>query len=753
MKRKITAAVIAAIMLPHAALASILGSVPISLYSYEISDGTTLYENKFMSDQNGVGQQSEYYAEYTPNSDTVPVVITGESIYGKRNAAQAAEYMKNNGMRPMVGINASYFSLKTGVPMGHVISEGRVMSKDSSTLQSIGFAADGTAFIAPLAINTTLKTENGDAEIANVNKYNVATLPGISMYNSDFGPQTRNNVESLTVILDVKEGELSIGKSITAEVCDKFVYTGGLAIEEGKIMLSINIDGNYEYHYNILNALNVGDVVSIACSAEGDERWNNVTNGLGSEGETLIKDGVVGSGFASGAAPRTAVGITANGNVLFYVIDGRQTGHSYGVQLKTLAARLSELGCVDAINLDGGGSTSISGVYPGADEIAVINSPSDGSLRQVTNFIFLKNVNERSGVLKSIYVTPQQQKYLSGTSASLSAAGIDTAYYSMDAGEVAYSVSGESTVEGNVVTFNGNGTVEVTAASGDVSTVSKHYVYDMPDEIVVMSNNSRISELTLQNGSTAALSAEAYVGYNKLISGSGSFKYTVEGNIGSVSADGVFSAQADRTTSGSIIVTGGRKSVTIPVKVVNDDYIFHDITSHWAKEMIRDMARAGVVSGYENSNGLAFLPDNNITRAEFAVMLAGYLKLDLTAYENAGTVFDDEVPAWAKNAAAAMYELGYISGVQDGNRLLFAANNKLTRAEAAAMIGRTQPMLTDEAELTFSDTASIPAWAKTFTARLVKAGVLSGYEDKTVRPMNNVTRAEAVTLLYKVSCL
>ena len=323
----------------------------------------------------------------------------------------------------------------------------------------------------------------------------------------------------------------------------------------------------------------------------------------------------------------------------------------------------------------------------------------------------------------------------------------------MDAGNVAYSASGESTVDGNVVTFNGNGTVEVTATSGDVSTVSEHYVYDMPDEIVVMANQSRVSELTLQNGGVTAFSAEAYVGYNKLISGSGSFKYAVEGNIGTISADGVFTAQADRTATGNVIITGGRKSVSVPVKVVNDDYIFYDVTSHWAKEMIRDMARAGVVNGYEDSNGLAFLPDNNITRAEFAVMLAGYLKLDLSAYENAGQIFDDDIPDWAESAAAAMYELGYISGVQDGSKLLFAANAKLTRAEAAAMIGRTLPTLTEEAELTFTDASNIPAWARTFTARLVKAGVLSGYDDNTVKPLNNVTRAEAVTLLYKVSCL
>lgn len=99
LKRKITALLLAVMLLPHQALASVLGSTRVSHIFNEISDGTVLYENKYMSDQNGVGLQSEYYAEYTPNSDTVPVVVTGESIYGKRTAKEAADYMIKNGMR------------------------------------------------------------------------------------------------------------------------------------------------------------------------------------------------------------------------------------------------------------------------------------------------------------------------------------------------------------------------------------------------------------------------------------------------------------------------------------------------------------------------------------------------------------------------------------------------------------------------------------------------------------------------------
>ena len=753
MKRKITALLLAVMLLPHQALASVLGSTRVSHIFNEISDGTVLYENKYMSDQNGVGLQSEYYAEYTPNSDTVPVVVTGESIYGKRTAKEAADYMIKNGMRPMLGINASYFSLQTGVPMGHVISDGRVMSKDITTLRSIGFTKNGEAFIAPLTIDVTLHTAGGEAGIANVNKYNVATQPGVSLFNSDFGKETKNEIESLSVTLDVNEGELVIGGEIKATVSGKFVYQGGLAISENQIIVSINTDGASEYHYNILNALEVGDEVTITCTAEDDERWESAVYALGSEGETLIENGVVTQFPTKTAAPRTAVGITADGKVIFYVIDGRQSGHSYGVQLGTLAKRMAELGCVEAINLDGGGSTSISGVYPGADEMAVINSPSDKTLRSVTNFIFLKNNNEPTGELKSIYVTPQQQRYLTGSKAELSAVGIDSTYYKTELPEVEYSVNGESTVEGNILTLNGSGTVEVTAKSGGVETVSPHYVYDTPDAIVLLANAKAAEKLTLETGSEIKLAAEAYVAYAKLIADESCFTYSIEGNIGQIDENNVFHAVADRTSEGAIIVTAGTKSVSVPVKVINDDYIFEDITEHWAKEMIREMARRGVVNGYETETGLEFLPDNNITRAEFCVMLAGYLALDIESYENAEKIFDDEIPSWAKNSVAALYELGFVSGKETESGLNFAAGDKITRAESAAIIGRAMSFLTEEAELAFDDAEQIPEWARAFTARLVAAGVVSGYDDNTVRPSQNVTRAEAVTMLYKVSAI
>lgn len=747
MAKKFTATVLAFVMLHTTAFASVIGTEFTKEKSYNIADGTVLYENTIMSDQEGVGFQSEYYAEYTPNTDTLPVVVNGEKLYGKLNADEAAEYMKEQGMRPMLGINASFFSLESGVMMGHSISDGRVLAKDMSTLQGIGFRADGTAVIAPLSIKINISTEAGEVELENLNKQHVSTLSGISAYTADYGTQTGNVAEILAVTVSIPD-DIKIGTEFEAEVRSVAQQTEPLPTGEGEMILVINTDGGWDWHMGIMKSLAEGDKIKVTCTAGGSESWQDVTEALASVGETLIENGTVNTEFKSGAAPRTAVGITAGGKVIFYAIDGRQKGHSYGLQLKSLAKRMEELGCVDAINLDGGGSTSISGVYPGADEIAVLNSPSGGSLRSVANFIFLKSTREKTGILKTVYTTPHGERYLSGTTETLSSVGVDTAYYKKELQKVEYSADGDSIVDGNKITLIGNGPVTITSRSGLVTTKSELFVSDTPDSIKVYADGEEITEKIAPDGTTFTISAEAYVGSAKLIADESLFTYTLEGDIGTLE-NGVFTARNDATVKGAILVTAGKTTARIPVRVTGP-YIFGDITDHWAKEMIKELAESGAVNGYDTEEGLFFRPDNSITRAEFAVMLAGFMEIDTSGYKDAESPFADEIPDWAKPSVLALASLGYVSGKQAENGIIYAPADRITRAEASTIIGRTLEHLTQESDTAFADSDTIPDWAKAYVARLSAVGVVSGYEDTTFRPANDVTRAEAVTMLYKL---
>jgi len=101
----------------------------------------------------------------------------------------------------------------------------------------------------------------------------------------------------------------------------------------------------------------------------------------------LIKGGVarpIDAEWVETKHPRTIIGEYANGDLIFIVVDGRQSDWSAGVTLERLLEKLVELGVKEGYNLDGGGSSTF--VYKGE----ILNRPSDGKARPVvTNFIIM----------------------------------------------------------------------------------------------------------------------------------------------------------------------------------------------------------------------------------------------------------------------------------------------------------------------------------------------------------------------------
>lgn len=82
--------------------------------------------------------------------------------------------------------------------------------------------------------------------------------------------------------------------------------------------------------------------------------------------------------------PRTALGVDKDGQIVWWVVvDGRQPGYSEGMSQAELAELLRELGCWDAANLDGGGSSLMAKVNKPGDELQVVNSPSDRLLGKI----------------------------------------------------------------------------------------------------------------------------------------------------------------------------------------------------------------------------------------------------------------------------------------------------------------------------------------------------------------------------------
>ena len=113
--------------------------------------------------------------------------------------------------------------------------------------------------------------------------------------------------------------------------------------------------------------------------------WPNVADAIAAEPELIDAGAIVaptGCGSMCGRHPRTAVGVKADGTVVMVVVDGRST-LSRGMTLVELAQFLKGEGVVDAVNLDGGGSSTL--VVRGQ----VINRPSDGLQRPIANALMI----------------------------------------------------------------------------------------------------------------------------------------------------------------------------------------------------------------------------------------------------------------------------------------------------------------------------------------------------------------------------
>jgi exopolysaccharide biosynthesis protein len=108
-------------------------------------------------------------------------------------------------------------------------------------------------------------------------------------------------------------------------------------------------------------------------------------------GQIIERDGRAipfASSFATNRHPRTVVGIDATGTQLtFLVVDGRQPKLSIGMTLAELSHEMIQLGCTAAINLDGGGSTTLVYRDPQTKKLAIMNSPSDSKERSVADVL------------------------------------------------------------------------------------------------------------------------------------------------------------------------------------------------------------------------------------------------------------------------------------------------------------------------------------------------------------------------------
>ncbi len=173
--------------------------------------------------------------------------------------------------------------------------------------------------------------------------------------------------------------------------------------------------------------------------------------------------------------------------------------------------------------------------------------------------------------------------------------------------------------------------------------------------------------------------------------------------------------------------------------------LFSDVPStHWAYSFIKEMKDLGIVNGVSNTE---FAPDANITRAEFAKMVAQAFGLKATATESVFT--DCTASDWYTPFVIAGTEAGILKGISDTE---FGANQQITRQDICTVLGRILDAenTMSAADSSFTDIDQVADYAVAAVKAFVAAGVVNGYEDGTFRPTANATRAEVSKILCSV---
>lgn len=241
---------------------------------------------------------------------------------------------KNNSL---VAINGTYFKPQTGVPLGTLMINGKIYTGPIYNRVAMGIFDEGFD-MARLELNAQVKSFKGNLKVDNINQPRMLSTHVI-VYTPEWGSFAPPSPK--------------YGKQIAVEN-GKIVSIGTQTMpipHNGYVIV-----GPDERLSKLYRAKHVDlDIKTIP-------NWDNVKHII-SGGPYLVKNGEVfvdmteqKLGAIGGKNPRTAIGYTQDGNFIMVAVDGRE-GASVGLTLKELAWFMKSIGCINAMNLDGGGST------------------------------------------------------------------------------------------------------------------------------------------------------------------------------------------------------------------------------------------------------------------------------------------------------------------------------------------------------------------------------------------------------------
>jgi len=288
------------------------------------------------------------------------------SDYTLSNKKTITTIAKNN--NAIVALNGTYFKPQTGVPLGTLMINKKLYTGPIYDRVAMGIFDNGNFDIARVQLNAYISGSGKMVKVDNINQPRMLSTY-VLLYTSEWGKYSPY-APKYGMSLLVEDGVITKASANPIEIPkDGYVISGPKAIlqpllKDKSVRLEINTN----------------------------PEWKNVKHII-SGGPYLVKDNEIyvdmtaqKLGAIGGRNPRSAIGYTKDNNLVLVAVDGRE-GSSIGMTLMELARFMKQAGCINAINLDGGGSTVM---YVNGQ---VVNNPAQKGGIPLSNAIVLTQKN------------------------------------------------------------------------------------------------------------------------------------------------------------------------------------------------------------------------------------------------------------------------------------------------------------------------------------------------------------------------
>lgn len=264
--------------------------------------------------------------------ELTPALSSDTTLNSRRTISTIA---KNN--NAIVALNGTYFKPQTGVPLGTLMINEKMYTGPIYDRVAMGIF-DDRFDIARISLDASVKGSGKTIKVNNINQPRMLSTHVI-VYTPEWGKYSPA-APKYGVGLQVTDNKITKASANAVQI-----PSNGYVISGPKSVL-----------YALLPKKDV------ELSVKTVPEWKGVKHII-SGGPYLVKDGKVYVDMTAqklqaigGRNPRSAIGYTADNNIILVAVDGRE-GSSIGMTLMELANFMQSIGCVGAINLDGGGST------------------------------------------------------------------------------------------------------------------------------------------------------------------------------------------------------------------------------------------------------------------------------------------------------------------------------------------------------------------------------------------------------------